>query len=114
MKDIITLPVFNEEIAAKEGRLLLFYSGWCPFCTSFLPEFEKCAAMTPGSLARVSTDKLPELEDKFSIEVVPTVLYFRDGKLVKRLDGLLGRGLNGENLRAFIKECGIGGKDEKR
>jgi hypothetical protein len=31
--------------------------------------------------------------NKYSVEVVPTVLLFKNGKVSKRLDGVLGKGL---------------------
>ena len=96
---------FDKEIGSGGGRFALFHSAYCPFCVMFMPAFEKQAASNPAAFLKVSTDSLPELEDAFAIEVVPTVLFFRSGKLEKRLDGQLGRGLTGENLAAFIKSC---------
>ena len=90
--------------------MMLFYSTWCTFCTSFLPIFAKTAAGNPAAFAKVSIDDLPGLEDSFDIEVVPTVLFFRAGGLKNRLDGVLGRGLDEEDLRAFVKSCGFGKK----
>jgi hypothetical protein len=37
--------------------------------------------------------------------VVPTVLVFEKGKLVKRLDGLHGVGLSEKQLMDFVKTC---------
>lgn len=107
MKNIVTKADFDAEISAGGERLLLFYSGWCPFCTDFMPAFEKTAGAGPAALAKVCVDDLPALEDSFAVEVVPTVLFFKGGKLTKRLDGILGRGLTAEKLRAFADTCGI-------
>ncbi len=101
---------FEQHLASGEGKFALFYSGYCPFCLMFLPAFEKRAAGKPGAFVKVSTDSLPELEDAFSIEVVPTVIFFKNGKPEKRLDGTLGRGLTEESLGSFIKSCEVQGK----
>lgn len=107
MKNITSRADFDREISAAEGRLVLFYSPWCPFCQGFLPLFEKHAAgKTPA--CGVSTDDLPELEDRFAVEVVPTAIFFRSGRAEKRLDGELGRGLSEAGLVRFMKDCGIG------
>jgi thioredoxin 1 len=103
MKEIKTREDFDKELQAGE-KFLLFYSPWCPFCSSFSPAFEK-AAGKDAAFGKVSTDDLPELEDAFSVDVVPTVLFFRGGKLSKRLDGALGRGLSAGDLEAFITLC---------
>jgi thioredoxin-like negative regulator of GroEL len=110
VKTVKTKKEFEAELAAPGGRLALFYSAWCPFCTAFLPAFEKLAHGAPEASFKVCVDDLAELEDLFSVEVVPTVLYFEDGKLAKRLDGRLGRGLNAEGLSAFCAACGRGQK----
>ncbi len=104
-RKIATKKDFDAEIGKTSGSITLFYSAWCPFCLSFLPAFEALAGKREGFI-KVCTDDLPELEDAFSIEVVPTVLCFRNGKVTARLDGELGRGLNAGSLASFAAACG--------
>lgn len=96
-----------DSATGKGSSLVLFYSDWCPFCRSFMPAFENAAG---ESLLKVSTDDLPELEELFGIEVVPTVLCFKSGKLHARLDGQLGRGITPPQLEGFAAGCAGGGK----
>lgn len=105
IKNIESCTDFRLAVEAGGKKFVLFYSSWCPFCVRFAPAFEKHAAGHPEPFVKVCTDNLPDLEDKFSIEVVPTVLCFSGGKLLKRLDGALGRGLTEEKLLDFIKIC---------
>lgn len=107
MKNIKTKAEFDAEIAGGGERFVLFYSAWCPFCTSFLPVFRAAAAAKPEAFAEVCIDDLPELEDAFGLEVVPTVLFFGGKSLKSRLDGALGLGLNGESLDSFLKTHGF-------
>ncbi len=95
---------FDLELGSGD-RFALFYSAYCPFCSAFLPAYEKQAG-ADGRYLEVCTDDLPELEDLFSVEVVPTVLFFSGGKLAARLDGQLGRGLSAEGLADFAKRGG--------
>jgi thioredoxin-like negative regulator of GroEL len=95
---------FESAVRGPEKKVVLFYSAWCPFCLSFMPAFEKQAAAAPDRFLKACTDDADELEDLFSIDVVPTVLCFEGGKLTKRLDGQLGRGLSAEQLSAFVKD----------
>ena len=97
---------FDAELKGPGSRLALFYSPWCPFCTAFLPDFRAQALAHGDAFLLVSTDDLPELEDAFSVEVVPTVLRFENGRLASRLDGVLGRGLNSESLKSFLRARG--------
>ena len=105
IKDIKTKEELGRELGSGGDRFALFYSDWCPFCMRFLPEFEKLAAGDPGAFCKISTDALPEAEAQYSIEVVPTVLFFRGGNPDKRLDGILGRGLTPESLSEFVLFC---------
>ena len=47
------------------------------------------------------------IADQYEVKVVPTALYFENGKVVKRLDGVLGKGLNEKDFVEFIKDCGL-------
>ena len=105
IKDIKTKEELGRELGSGGDRFALFYSDWCPFCMRFLPVFEKLAAGDPGAFCKISTDALPEAEDQYSIEVVPTVLFFRGGAPDKRLDGKLYKGLTSEDLAEFVRSC---------
>jgi thioredoxin 1 len=111
VRKIVTKKEFDLELKSGEEKFILFYSAYCPFCLMFLPNFKKIAARLPEAFLEVSTDSLPELEDAFAVKVVPTVLFFRNGKLADRLDGILGRGLTEESLGAFVKSCAAPGKE---
>lgn len=107
MKDIRTQKDFDAELEAGGERFVFFYSGWCHFCTTFLPALEEHANGSQVVFVKLCVDDLPGLEEHFGVEVVPSVLFFKDGKLAKRLDGVLGRGLSEEKLLAFARTCGI-------
>ena len=82
--------------------LVLFYASWCPYSQRFLPIFEKYAENTENNLCRVLTDEIKSCKENYSIAVVPTVIFFKNGKIAKRLDGVLGRGLNENQLVEMI------------
>jgi thioredoxin-like negative regulator of GroEL len=56
----------------------------------------------------VLVDDWGPLVEEYAIRVVPTVLFFRDGRLLSRLDGELGRGLDAQRLRGFLDRCALG------
>jgi hypothetical protein len=45
-----------------------------------------------------------QLWDEYDIGAVPTVIFFEDGKVTKRLDGRLGSGLKEERFLAWLDE----------
>ncbi len=94
----------NDVLKAKERVIAIFHASWCPFCVSFLPVFEKCAKGEGLSFLAVQ-DNQETIGDKYSVEVVPTALFFEKGKVTRRLDGVLGVGLTEKKLTDFIQAC---------
>ena len=74
---------------------VLFIAAWCPFCRNFSPIFESKLNEVgiEGAYVDLSDDDNP-LWDIFGIEIVPTVIVFKDGEIVLREDGIAGRGLS--------------------
>ena len=86
--------------------IALFYASWCPFCSRFLPVFKKQAQGKESNFLLVQDDK-ETICDKYSIGIFPTVLFFENGVLVKRLDGAAGAGLQEKQLVEFIDSCSL-------
>lgn len=91
--------------------VVLFYASWCPHSRRFLPIFENYALGNDQQFCRVMTDQVSKCEDTYDIEVVPTVIFFENGRAVKRLDGVLGRGLTEGQLDSFIHSCNLSSGD---
>jgi len=96
----------NDQLRAKEQVIVLFSASWCPFCAQFLPAFERHAEAEGLSFLIVKDDQ-ESMADRYAVEVMPTVLFFRKGNVSRRLDGALGRGLNERELTDFIQTCGV-------
>jgi thiol-disulfide isomerase/thioredoxin len=95
---------FEESLKTRGRVFVLFYASWCPFSQRFLPIFEKYSKENPETCLRVKTDDKAKLCERYSVEVVPTVLLFEKGKVTKRLDGTRGVGLNEKQLKNLVDE----------
>ncbi|MGV8056742.1 MAG: thioredoxin family protein [Smithellaceae bacterium] len=84
---------------------VLFYASWCPHSRRFLPIFEKYTKNDEKNFCRVLTDEIESCEENYSIDVVPTVIFFKNGKIAKRLDGIAGAGLNEKQFVEMIDSC---------
>ena len=96
---------FNGKHLKRPGTLaVLFAAEWCPFCQRFGPIFESALAQksAPGALADLSDLENP-LWEIFDIQVVPTVLVFKDGEPVYRKNGVLGQGLPSNAMDEVVK-----------
>jgi thiol-disulfide isomerase/thioredoxin len=96
----------DRELKKHKNVLALFYAGWCPFCVGFVPAFDKKAASIGfESVIHVLLDDYDnQLWDDFDVPAVPTIIYFEEGKVTKRLDAKLGRGLSEAAFKEWIEE----------
>lgn len=98
---------------SQEGTLVLFYASWCPYSMQFLPVFEKHAERREECFARIVVDGNEALFDEHDVQVYPSVLVFRNGKVTHRLDGRHLVGLKESQLTDLIASCGIVGGSEE-
>ncbi len=99
---------FQEIIESNQRVIALVYASWCPFCIRFLPVFERISNndQTAESYFFLFQDDQEIMADEYSVDVVPSVLLFENGKLAKRLDGVLGVGLNEKRFNDFLVSIG--------
>ncbi len=97
----LTDPAELSSALRGKSAVVLFHSSWCPFCRRFKPVFDTAVAGQKSwePLEFMLEEDENPLWSEFRIEVVPTVLFFREGKVVSRLDGKPGVGLRESQLR---------------
>ena len=92
----------------KPGKIIAcFCASWCPFCDRFSPVFDYYSARSNSDVfirVFVDEDSNPLWED-YSLEAVPTLVMFENGKVVNRLDGGLGAGLSEREFAAWLRKC---------
>jgi thioredoxin 1 len=102
--------IHNEQelekiLQTKDTFFILFYAEWCPFSQRFLPIFERCVKNSNYECYRMKIDEYPHLCNRYNVEVYPTIVFFKKGKIVERLDGTHGVGLNEKQFLDLIKVC---------
>ncbi len=88
IKIISSKQEFNEII--KDGVTLVdFFAVWCGPCKMLTPVLEEVAIEFEGKakIAKVDVDKLEDLAIEYHIGSVPTVILFKDGKLIAQTMG---------------------------
>ncbi len=96
----------NNILAKTEKVLVLFYASWCTYCTRFVPVFDaKIKGSQQTHVIHVLLDDYDNpLWDDYDIEAVPTIIFFENGKINKRLDGRSGVGLNEKQLNVWLEK----------
>jgi thioredoxin 1 len=74
---------------AGKPVLVDFSAEWCPPCKMLAPVVERLSLEFADQLdvVGVDIDQNPQLSTRFGISGVPTMIFFRDGKEVKKLVG---------------------------
>jgi CDGSH-type Zn-finger protein len=93
----------EEILNTKKRAFVLFYASWCSFCRAFLPIYDRYFEKQPETFLRVMIDDREELMDRYSVEIVPTVIFFENGRIKRRCDGEAGVGLSEKHLIDIIK-----------
>ena len=94
MKDIknISLDNFENEISSSNLPVLVdFWAEWCGPCKSLGPILEEISNDLKDQLkvVKVNLDENQDLAMKYSIRSIPTLLLFKEGKLIDTKVGLL-------------------------
>jgi thioredoxin 1 len=92
----------NEVITSQEPVLVDFWAEWCGPCKAITPIVEEIAGQYAGRLkvGKVNVDDAAGTATRFGIRSIPSLLFFKDGKVV---DTIIGAVPKGEILRKLDK-----------
>ena len=79
------------EVAEAEAIPVVvdMWAPWCGPCRAVSPALEQLAQDLAGTvkLVKVNVDEAPKLQQRFTVQAIPTLMVLRDGKVIARQAG---------------------------
>ena len=85
---------FEQEVLKSETPVLVdFWAEWCGPCRMIGPSLEDISKEMDGKLkvVKVNIDENPSTPTRYNVRSIPTILFFKDGKLVDQVVGAVPR-----------------------
>ena len=95
---------FDEKILTTEKPVLVdFWASWCAPCKAIAPLIDTIAEEYEGrvKVGKVNVDENPATPTKFGIRGIPTIILFKDGKVLDQVVGAAPKA----QLEALIKKA---------
>ncbi len=87
----LTDSSFEKEVLKSPLPVLVdFWAPWCGPCRMLGPIVEEIAKEYNGKavIGKMNTDENPEVASKFNISAIPSMLFFKGGKVVEQMVGV--------------------------
>lgn len=95
---------FEEEVLKSSIPVLVdFWATWCGPCKMISPIIDTVAVEMAGQakVGKVDVDASPDLASRYGVRNIPTLLFFKDGKVVKTQVGACSKA----DILASLRAC---------
>jgi len=100
---IATDDNFEGEVLKSDKPVLIdFWASWCGPCKAVGPIVEELAEQLKDSvkIMKLNVDENQKIAIKYGVRSIPTLILFKDGKVLDTLIGLVPK----ERLESFVKK----------
>lgn len=96
---------FEELLSGSDVPVLVdFYATWCGPCQMMAPILEQVNVQMQGKLrvVKIDSDKYPVLASRYQIHALPTLVLFKNGQQVERIEGVVSAPQLVQRLKSFV------------
>jgi thioredoxin len=82
---------FKELIENSDKPILVdFYATWCGPCQMMSPILEQVGSQLRDrvQVVKIDTDRYPNIASQYAIQALPTLVLFKDGQAVEKIEGV--------------------------
>ena len=94
----------NEVLQADMPVMVDFWAPWCGPCRAIGPVVEELAGDFGGKIkfTKCNVDDNPVTPGKFGIKSKPTLIFFKDGKVMEQIVGIVAKSKLEETLNKML------------
>jgi thioredoxin len=96
---------FEDAIANSDQPILVdFYATWCGPCQMMAKILEQVNIQLNGQIRilKIDTDRYPQIASQHQIQALPTLMLFKSGQPVDRIEGVLQAEQLVDRVRQFL------------
>jgi thioredoxin len=96
---------FEEMLSGSDVPVLVdFYADWCGPCQMMTPILQQVNLQLKDKLriVKIDTEKYQNLASQYQIFALPTLVLFKEGKPVERIEGVVQASQLVQHLESFL------------
>lgn len=101
----ITDTNFDLEVMQSDKVVMIdFWAEWCGPCRMIGPVVEELAKEYDGKavIGKLNVDENPQVSMNFGVRSIPTILFFKGGKLVDKQVGVVPKSILEQKLKSHM------------
>ena len=108
MATAVTDATFQDEVLNSDQPVLVdFWATWCGPCRTIAPTIEELSSEYEGraKVVKLDVDNNPQAAMQFGIRSIPSLLFFKDGRPVDQMVGVVPKKVLVEKLDDLVGQA---------